>query len=353
MESCQKVLFVDAITGFYKMRRYALADFFGPIDLGLHLAGRLQSLNIGTGLFAGSILPGSNRLMFNGFSPCWRGFYISSMGGAGLVFDNLGINMVSLVGKAALPSILYLNRDHGEEIEVELVPVDLHEIWGGGRGGAYAMMDEALRLFGPRYEGEFRALAVGPAALATDYAGIVSAPVKDGQATHIDTWAGRGGLGSKMLAEHGIAAIVYGGTVVDEDFRDRTVADSWFEDKYKQKLAVKDFEATTKYRFDPKFQTGGTLGSITPASAAGLSPSITALMPGAKNSAWPCTSGWWSTTTSSSSMRKPSKPRARPLAASPVQRSARSSVVNSRRTTSPIRRLVHSAASSTSAPPSY
>ena len=260
MESCQKALFVDATTGFYKMRRYALADFFGPIDLGLHLAGRLQSLNIGTGLFAGSILPGSNRLMFNGFSPCWRGFYISSMGGAGLVFDNLAINMVSLVGKAALPSILYLNRDHGEEIEVELVPVDLHEIWGAGRGGAYAMMDEALRLFGPRYQGEYRALAVGPAALATDYAGIVSAPVKDGQATHIDTWAGRGGLGSKMLAEHGIAAIVYGGTVVDEDFRDRTVADSWFEDKYKQKLAVKDFEATTKYRFDPKFQTGGTLG---------------------------------------------------------------------------------------------
>ena len=43
-------------------------------------------------------------------------------------------------------------------------------------------------------------------------------------------------------------------------FRDRKVADEWFEAKYKQKLAVKDFEATTKYRFDPKFETGGTLG---------------------------------------------------------------------------------------------
>jgi len=260
VEAFQKVLFVDATTGFYRLKRYSLKDYYGPIDLGLHLAGRLMSLNIGTGIFAGSILPGSNRLFFNGFSPCWRGFYVSSMGGAGLVFDNLGINMVSIVGKSALPSILYLNRDHGEEIEVELRPVDLHEVWGGGRGGGYAMMDEALRLFGPRFEGEYRALAVGPAALATDYAGILSAPVKDGKATHIDTWAGRGGLGSKLLAEHGIAAIVYGGTVVDEDFRDRKVADSWFEEKYKQKLAVKDFEATTKYRFDPKFQTGGTLG---------------------------------------------------------------------------------------------
>ena len=42
------------------------------------------------------------------------------MGGAGLVFDNLGINMVSLVGKAPVPSLLYLNRIHGEEIQVEV-----------------------------------------------------------------------------------------------------------------------------------------------------------------------------------------------------------------------------------------
>ncbi len=260
METVQRVLFVDASTGYYKAKRYPLKDYFGPVDLGLHLSGRFRSLNIGTGLFAGSILPGSNRLVVNGFSPCWRGFYVSSMGGAGLVFDNLGINMVSLVGKAPAPSILYLNRDHGEEVEVEILPVDAPAIWAQGRGGAYAMMDEALRVFGPRYGGEYRALAVGPAALATDYAGILSAPVKDGKASDVDTWAGRGGLGSKLLSEHGIAAVIYGGTVIDEDFRDRSVADAWFEDKYKQKLAMKDFEATTKYRFDPKFQTGGTLG---------------------------------------------------------------------------------------------
>lgn len=260
MESCQKVLFVDAATAYYKLRRYPLTEYFGPVDLGLHVSGRYRSLNIGTGLFAGSILPGSNRLIFNGFSPCWRGFYISSMGGAGLIFDNLGINMVSIVGKALSPSVLYLNRDHGEEVQVELIPIDAPRVWGGGRGGAYAMMDEALRLCGPRYTGEYRALAVGPAALATDYAGVLSAPVKDGKATDVDTWAGRGGFGSMLLTEHGIAAIVYGGTVVDDDFRDRSVADAWFEEKYKQKLAVKDFEATTKYRFDPKFQTGGTLG---------------------------------------------------------------------------------------------
>ena len=262
METCQKVLSVDASTGFYRMKRYPLRDYFGPVDLGLHLSGRAQCLNIGTGLFAGSILPGSNRLSVNGFSSCWRGFYVSSMGGAGLVFDNLGINMVSLVGKAPVPSILYLNREHGEEVEVEILPVDHRAVWAGGgeRTGAYAMLDEALSRFGGRYSGEYRALAVGPAAEATDFGGILSAPVADGKATDVDTWAGRGGMGSTMFTDHGIAAVIFGGTVVDEDFRDRKVADAWFEDKYKKNLAVKDFEATTKYRFDPKFETGGTLG---------------------------------------------------------------------------------------------
>lgn len=255
-----KVLFIDAASGFYKVKHYSTRDYFGPVDLGLHLAGKYWSLNIGTGMFAGSILPGSNRLIFNGFSPCWRGFYVSSMGGAGLIFDNLGINMISIINKSATPSILYLNRNHGEEVEVELIPINTHEIWKQGRKGAYAMLDYALATCGSRYQGEYRALAVGPAALSCDFAGVLSAPVKDGKATEVDTWAGRGGFGSKLLADHGIAAIVYGGTVIDEDFRDRTVADAWFEEKYKQKLAVKDFEATTKYRFDPKFETGGTFG---------------------------------------------------------------------------------------------
>lgn len=260
MQNVQKVLFVDPSTGYYRMRRYPVGQYFGPVGLGAHISGRHQSLNFGVGLFAGSILPGSNRMIFSGFSPCWRSFYVSSMGGAGLAFDNLGINLVSLVGKAPVPSVLYLNRTHGEEIEVEIEPVELASAWARGRGGVYGLQDYMLERYGGRYANDPRVLSTGPAAQATDFGGIMSAPVKGGKASVVDTWAGRGGLGSKMLQEHGIAAVIYGGTVVDEDFRDRKVADEWFEAKYKAKLAVKDYEGTTKYRFDPKFETGGTLG---------------------------------------------------------------------------------------------
>jgi glyceraldehyde-3-phosphate dehydrogenase (ferredoxin) len=74
MDVQQKVLFVDARTGFYRVAKCPAGDFFGPVDLGLHLTGRFGSLNIGVGLLAGSILPGSNRLAMTGFSPCRGGF---------------------------------------------------------------------------------------------------------------------------------------------------------------------------------------------------------------------------------------------------------------------------------------
>jgi glyceraldehyde-3-phosphate dehydrogenase (ferredoxin) len=260
VELALKVLLVDAGTGFYRLARYPVGDFFGPVDLGLHLAGKHGALSFGVGLLAGSIFPGSNRLVVTGRSPCWHGFFVSSMGGAGLVFDNLGLNLVSIVGRAPRPSILVLNRQHGEEIDVRVEPVELHRVWREGRGGLYALLDHAFARFSAGYQDAPRILAVGPAAEATDFGAIGSVPVTGGRLSDVDTWAGRGGMGSKLLQEHGLAAVVYGGTVVDEDFRDRKVADGWFEARYRKKLAAKDVEATVKYRFDPKFETGGTFG---------------------------------------------------------------------------------------------
>ena len=260
MENRLKVLFVDVASSFYRVSRFKLGEFFGPVDLGLFLAGKYNSLNVGTGVLAGSIFPGSNRLIFTGFSPCWGGFFISSMGGAGLVFDNLGINMLSIVGKAPTPSILYLNRKYGEEIEVEVAPVDVRKVWNEGRGGIYSLMDHVFAMFGDRFETDPRFLVTGPAAAATVIGAICSAPIQKGTLTPVDTWAGRGGLGSKLFRDHGIVAVIYGGTFIDEDFRDRRVADQWFVEKYHMKLSAKDMEATKKYRFDPKFDTGGTFG---------------------------------------------------------------------------------------------
>ncbi|HNX38243.1 MAG TPA: aldehyde ferredoxin oxidoreductase N-terminal domain-containing protein [Candidatus Cloacimonadota bacterium] len=258
MKHTLKVLIVDASTGFYKIKRYPLGAFYGPVDLGLHLSGKTNSLNIGVGILAGSIFPGSNRLIFTGFSPSWGGFYISSMGGAGLVFDDLGINILSIIGKAAKPSVLFLNRQNGEEIEVGIDPLDPRDAWADE--GVYSLLSLTHARYTDRYENDPRVLAVGPASRWSDMGAIVSVPIKDGKLTHVDTWAGRGGFGSKLLQQHGLCAVIYGGSHIDDDFRDRKVADEWFQAKYEQKLTAKDLEATKKYRFDPDFDTGGTFG---------------------------------------------------------------------------------------------
>ncbi len=261
MDTHQRVLFVDVATRFYRVDRFAVGEpFFGPVDLGLHLAGRFNSLNIGTGLLAGSIFPGSNRLVITGFSPAWGGFYVSTMGSAALVFDNLGINMLTIVGRSPVPSVLYLNRKGGEQVEVEITPIDLPAAWASGSGGIYGLMQQVLERYRDQYETDPRILCVGRAAAETDFGAIGSAPLVDGQITHTDTWAGRGGFGSKLLQQHHICAIIYGGSFVDDDFRDRKVADQWFVDRYEKRLKAVDFEATTKYRFDPGFETGGTFG---------------------------------------------------------------------------------------------
>jgi glyceraldehyde-3-phosphate dehydrogenase (ferredoxin) len=260
MEMHQRVLFVDPASGFYKMRKYGFDRYFGPADLGIHLVEKYRALNFGVGIFAGSIFPGSNRMVVTAYSPCWQGYYLSSMGGAGLVFNNLGINMLSLVGKAPVLSVLYLNRNHGEEIEVEVVPINAEQVWESGRKGVYALTDHVYERFGHRYENDPRILVAGPASLHTDIGGIMSAPIVNGRITFVDTWAGRGGLGSALVQDHGIVAIIYGGTVINDDFRDNKVADEWFRNKYNLRLLHKDMETTSKYRYDEKVGTGGTFG---------------------------------------------------------------------------------------------
>ena len=188
---------------------------------------------------------------------CRLGQLRFAMGGAGLVFDNLSINLVAITSNSALQRSL--SEQEQREIEVGCIPVP-RRTSARGEGGVYAMLEHVLESFQSRYLQTPRVLAVGPAARWTDCGGIVSAPVVDGKTSHIDTWAGRGGLGSKLLQQHGIAAVIYGGTHVEEDFKDRNVADGWFQQRYEQKLLAKDFEATRKYRFDPAFDTGGTFG---------------------------------------------------------------------------------------------
>jgi len=45
-----KVLMLDGTTGFYRMQRYRVGDFFGSTDLGIHLAYKHNALTTGAEL---------------------------------------------------------------------------------------------------------------------------------------------------------------------------------------------------------------------------------------------------------------------------------------------------------------
>lgn len=284
----QRALFVDLASGYYRVERIRSRDasgapgaqppILGPVDFGFAQWIRSRATCFGGGAFMGSVLPGSNRMIVTGHSPCWDGFYISTIGGAAATFENVGINYVALNGRCPTRSVLVLRREKQEEVEVEVAPVNLAALWGRlaardpveaaalrsveaeGEEGFYALQRHLWDRYAGSYSTPPRILAVGPAALATDFGAIGSSKVDSKGLTHVDCWAGRGGLGSRMVQEHNLYGVVFGGSFIDVDLDDRKLADAYFQKRYTMRMTLKDREATTKYRYDDALQTGGTFG---------------------------------------------------------------------------------------------
>lgn len=240
----------------------------GPVDYGWNRY-RIypDSFSFGEGLLAGSSIPGSRRLMFSAWSPQWDGFYLSSMGGAAFTFHGVGVNYVSLRGRAPETSVLILNHKHGE-VQVRMEPVHCDTIWCGyadpdGRplAGFFALQQALFDRYQGEYsEGRMRICAVGPAAMHTLEGAIGSNPIKKGRFTPVVDWAGRGGLGSRLFQTNNLAAIIFGGDWEDPDLRDSSEIDSYFLEHFGKKTIQTDISVTEKYRYVPEFETGGTFG---------------------------------------------------------------------------------------------
>ncbi len=179
----------------------------------------------------------------------------------------VGVDFFCLTGSAPEDSVLILNHNHGE-IEVRLEPINADVLWTGyanpdGRHliGFYALQQAVFDRYGPSYENDWvRVFATGPAARHTREGVIGSNQVKDGQVTAIDDWAGRGGLGSRLLQKHRIAACIFGGDWEDPDLKDSKEIDAYFQIHYGESMIKVDLGATEKYRYVPGFRTGGTFG---------------------------------------------------------------------------------------------
>ncbi|MBN1274958.1 aldehyde ferredoxin oxidoreductase [Candidatus Woesearchaeota archaeon] len=260
----QQSLIIDATNKAYEITTIEDPDIIGPMDYGLKEYRKGEDyLILGRGLLAGSNIPGTHRLIVVGRSKLWGHYYDSTMGGAAYVMLRLGVHYLHVKGKCAETSILKLNKKQGQDISVTFIPMDVEDAWKGYKEeqGFYALQQYIYDKFHDDFK-ECRVIATGPAALHSRAGALGSAPTDKDGITPVDCWAGRGGLGSHLLQNHGIAGIIYGGDemIRDERLTDRAKIDALFEEEFKLKMVAEDLAATKKYRYDEHFHSGGTLG---------------------------------------------------------------------------------------------
>ncbi len=264
----QRELTVHLHNRHWYIRPVPESHILGPVDYGWRRYNLYpDSFTFGEGLLAGNSIPGARRLVFCAWSPQWEGFYVSSMGGAAYVFHGVGVNYVALRGHCDNPSVLILNHRAGE-VQVRLESVDLQSIWNAytapnGRTltGFYALQQALFDRYAEEYpRNKVRIFAVGPASLLTPEGAIGSSTIAKGAFTPVVDWAGRGGLGSRLLQFHHIVGCVFGGEWEDPDLRDSTEIDGYFLKHFGKKTVQTDLAVTEKYRYFPRFETGGTFG---------------------------------------------------------------------------------------------
>lgn len=243
-------------------------NLIGPVQYGWdRYRSDHNSMTFGGGLMAGSPVPGTRRMIICGYSPCWDGFYTSALGGAMYIFHRIGVNFLWLRGRSRREVIIVINFQNGE-YTVEFHPVNAAKVWDGytdgfsiRREGFYALQSYIFDHFKDRFqEDKFRILTVGPGAKLTNFGAIGSNQIRKGMISTIDDWAGRGGLGSRLFQYHRVAGIIFGGDWQDPALKQAVELDQYFLEHFGQRAIQADLALSQKYRYVPKFDTGGTFG---------------------------------------------------------------------------------------------
>ncbi|MEM0378246.1 MAG: aldehyde ferredoxin oxidoreductase N-terminal domain-containing protein [Thermosphaera sp.] len=282
-----RALFIDVGEKKHWIEEFPLSEVFSPISLGLKLHlerfktwskpvyDPSNALVLGSGLFAGSKLYGAHRFIAVFRSPLTKGLHASAMGGAAYQF-NVNADAIVILGKSLKPLILKIYDEGDGEPRVEYHEVSedmLINIWKGYGGfkGVYALQAYLTDLFRDFYETyNGRSILVGPASKNTNIGALASITLVRGKMDFgSEDFAARAGGGSILYRAHGVAAIIYGGRFdkssrIPQELRDLRSVNEIFQELAKKAYVEFVIESGTKYRYDPKMNTGGTLGGNYP-----------------------------------------------------------------------------------------
>jgi glyceraldehyde-3-phosphate dehydrogenase (ferredoxin) len=287
LKSTYRVVFIDTGRRTKWLEEYKLDEVLGPVELGvkLHLE-KLESwrkpvyhsdnaLVLGTGILAGTKLYGVHRFIAVFRSPLTQGLHVSAMGGAGFQF-NVNADALVFIGYSNEPLFIKVYDEGGGEPIVEFYEVKLDKligIWREYRGhrGIYALQEYLLDEFRDFYmKYPSRSILTGPGSLYTNTGALASLTILKGMVDYgSEDYAARAGGGSVLLRAHGVAAVIYGGLYDRSKNQPRDLTDISLLNKLYLELMGKPYvqlviETGSKYRYDPKLSTGGTLGGNYP-----------------------------------------------------------------------------------------
>jgi len=283
-----KYLVINASKEKISVEELDREDVIGPISWGLYchlekygsygydVFDEHNVLCFGAGKLAWSEIYGTRRLVFTFRSPLWGGFFLSSMGGAAYVFRYLGVDFAVVEGKAREPLIVALKSDANGNIEAKFESISedrLFEMYRGygGKIGAFALTKYVAEKYGKWYsetKAPMRIITVGPASAFTRNGALISYASRDDrlEGKPVD-FSARGGPGSVLYRAHKVVAIVFGGNYVKKprfprtDLSNFNVLNEVFNKYLRKSMNEAVMDATVKYRYDPKTDSGGTFGN--------------------------------------------------------------------------------------------
>lgn len=210
---------------------------------------------IGAGPFVRSPFYGSNRMIVLFKSPITYTLHVSACGGVGFEFVKSGTNLIVIKGKSDKKKIIILEGDESGIRDVKFYPVNNDVYTYSNLFGTFAISKYMWDKFGPG-----RGIAVGPFALRSRTASLVSIEIVHGQPSPfaVDLF-GRGGGGSVLARVHGLLGIFARGNYEPPEIP-RNLPDELSLEIFGEPYVNVVLKATTKYRYDPKYKSGGTFG---------------------------------------------------------------------------------------------
>ena len=255
------LLELDASEKRFEVRTVDEEGVIGVVDYAVKAIDPLHPdcMLIGTGPFAGSKLPGVNRLTVAGVSPLTEAFHVSSVGGAGYFLSKTGVDFLLIKRRVEVDGfVVPVIKNVDDSLSVEFYDISEDELMDiYQEEGVFSLQAHLLERYGDEFKvGDehllMRILAVGPGALTTKMGAIVTTLIRKGKfLPNADGLAGRGGMGSLLAQTFRIVGIVYGGNYERKfpvDLSDKGALNGIFQRLFNDGMVAVVKDATKKYK---------------------------------------------------------------------------------------------------------